>query len=181
MYGAVACSNHYRLFLVYLVLYLMILLSQLPEYWEYSRHVPLGLLLLWWILWPKATGEQRACFTHSFKGSQDRNSREPGVGNWCSSLGRMLLTWLLSEASWVCFLIESRRTSPGMTPPTSGWAFPPQSLIRKMLYSPAESPALLGGIFSIPVTSSQMTTACSSWNQPAQAGCDWLFRCSSVT
>jgi hypothetical protein len=30
------------------------------------------------------------------------------------------------------FLIELRTTSPGMAPPTMCWAFPYQSLIRKM-------------------------------------------------
>ena len=39
--------------------------------------------------------------------------------------GWMSLTGLLPLACSVCFLIEPRSTSPGMAPPTMGWALPP--------------------------------------------------------
>ena len=42
------------------------------------------------------------------------------------------------------FFLESRTTSPGMTPPTVVWAHPHQSLIKKISYRPAYRP-----IFSI--------------------------------
>jgi hypothetical protein len=34
-----------------------------------------------------------------------------------------------------CFLMELRSTSPGMAPPTMGWAILQKSLIKKMPYS----------------------------------------------
>ena len=43
--------------------------------------------------------------------------------------------YLFSMASWVCFLIETKTTSPEMAPPTMSWALPHQSLIKIMPYS----------------------------------------------
>jgi hypothetical protein len=40
------------------------------------------------------------------------------------------------------FLIEPRSTSPGMAPPTMGWALSCQSLIKKMFYKRAYSTVL---------------------------------------
>jgi hypothetical protein len=87
--------------------------------------------------WPKKLEKARAYgFTSQFiiKGSQDRNSKrqEPGGRNWCRGHGWILLTGLLLMAYSAYFLIEPRTTSAGMTPPTMDWAFPHQSLIKKM-------------------------------------------------
>lgn len=61
---------------------------------------------------------------------------EPGGRN-CRDHGGLLLTNLLFH---VCSaLIEPRATSPGMVPPTTGWALPHQSLIKKMPYKLAYS------------------------------------------
>jgi hypothetical protein len=47
----------------------------------------------------------------------------------------MLLTGLLPLTCSACFLIELKTPSPGMAPPTMGWALPTWSLIEKMPYS----------------------------------------------
>ena len=41
-----------------------------------------------------------------------------------------------------CCVIERRTTSPGMAPPTMGWALPYQSLIKEIPYRLAYSPIL---------------------------------------
>ena len=60
------------------------------------------------------------------KGSQDRNSNR--AGTWRQELmqkpWRVLLTGLLPLPCSACFLIEPRPRSPGMEPPTMGWALP---------------------------------------------------------
>jgi hypothetical protein len=68
--------------------------------------------------------------------------QESGGRCWCRGHGGVLLTGLLPTACSVCFLIERRTTSPGMAPPTMGWALPHPSLIKKMLYRLACSPIL---------------------------------------
>ena len=90
----------------------------------------------------KAAWEERVNSAYTFtllfitEGSQSRNSSRAGI--WGQKLmqgpQRVLLTGLLLMACSACFLIESRTTSPGMAPPTMGWALPCQSLIREMNY-----------------------------------------------
>jgi hypothetical protein len=63
------------------------------------------------------------------KGSQDRNSYR--AGTWRQEL--MQRPWRVCLLA--CFLIEPRTTSPGMAPPTMGWALLPGLLIEKMPYS----------------------------------------------
>lgn len=46
---------------------------------------------------------------------------------WCRIYGGMLFTDLLPLACSVCFLIESRTTSPGVVPPTVDWTLSHQS------------------------------------------------------
>ena len=53
------------------------------------------------------------------------------------------------------FLMEPRITSPGVAPPTMGWALPHQSLHNKMPYRLVYR----SGIFLIESPSSQMTLA----------------------
>jgi hypothetical protein len=48
--------------------------------------------------------------------------------------GHSLLPCILVDGS-ACFLTEPRTTSPGMAPPTKGWALPHWSLTEKMPYS----------------------------------------------
>ena len=60
-------------------------------------------------------------------------------GGWSTGHGRMLLTGLFPMACSACWLIEPRKTNPGMTPPTMGWALPYKSLIKKTPYRPAYS------------------------------------------
>lgn len=60
------------------------------------------------------------------KGSQCRNSNR--AGTWKQELTQS--PWR-SAAYPACFLTEAR-TCPGMAPPTVGWDFPRQSLIRKI-------------------------------------------------
>ena len=45
-----------------------------------------------------------------------------------SNFGRKGLTGLVLMACSACSLIEPRTSSPGMAPPTMGWALPQQSL-----------------------------------------------------
>jgi hypothetical protein len=61
------------------------------------------------------------------KGSQDWNSSRSGSRRQelIQRPWRVLLTGLLPLACSICFLIEPRTTSPGMAPPTRGWALPP--------------------------------------------------------
>jgi hypothetical protein len=68
--------------------------------------------------------------------------QEPGGKSWCRGQRGMLLTELLLMALSACFLIEPRITSPGIVPPTMGWALPHQSLIKKMPYSLVYNPIL---------------------------------------
>jgi len=60
--------------------------------------------------------------------------QEPGDRSRCRGHGGVLLTgWLLM--AWSGFtLTEPRTTSPGVAPPTMGWALPQQSLMKKMPY-----------------------------------------------
>ena len=66
-------------------------------------------------------------------GTQRR--QEPGGRSWCRSHGGLLLPGLLSMACSACLLIEPRTTSPGMAPPTMGWALPHWSLIEEIPYN----------------------------------------------
>jgi hypothetical protein len=91
----------------------------------------------------KQVGEERvySAYTSTLlvitKGSQDWNSDR--AGTWRQELmqrpWRVLLTGLLPLACSACCLIEPKTTSPGMAPPTLGWALPPWSLIEEMPYS----------------------------------------------
>jgi hypothetical protein len=57
--------------------------------------------------------------------SQDRNSNRVGTwGELMQKLWRLLLTGLLLMTCSACFLIEPMTASPGMAPPTMGWALP---------------------------------------------------------
>ena len=47
---------------------------------------------------------------------------------------RSTVYWLAPHGFSVCFLIESRTTSPGITPPTMVWSPFHQSLIKRILY-----------------------------------------------
>jgi hypothetical protein len=67
----------------------------------------------------------------------------------------MLLPGLLSMACSVSFLIEARIISPGMAPPTMGWAVPHQ--LRKF-----PTAGLMEAFFSIELSFFQMTLARSS-------------------
>jgi hypothetical protein len=68
------------------------------------------------------------------KGSQDRNSHQ--AGTWRQELmQRPWGVYLLACFPWLAQLIEPRTTSPGVAPPTMGWALPDWSLIEKMTYS----------------------------------------------
>ena len=53
---------------------------------------------------------------------------EPGDRSWCRIHRGVLLTGLLPVACSACFLIELRTTSPGLAPPTMGWALPHWSI-----------------------------------------------------
>jgi hypothetical protein len=64
-----------------------------------------------------------------------QTGQHPGGRSWCRGHRGMLLTGLLPTAGSACFLIEPRTTSPGMAPPSMGWAFLHWSLIEKMPYS----------------------------------------------
>jgi hypothetical protein len=70
---------------------------------------------------------------------------------------RRLLTDLLTVACSACFLVESRTTSPGMTPPwvTMGWVLLHQSLRKYPLGLPTVQ--FYRGIFSVEFPSPQMT------------------------
>ena len=89
----------------------------------------------------KQVGEERvySAYTSTLlfitKGSQDWNSHRSGSRSWCRGHGRMLLTGLFPQPCSACFLIEPKTTSPGMAPPTMGWALPIWSLVEKMPYS----------------------------------------------
>jgi hypothetical protein len=88
----------------------------------------------------KQVGEEKVYLAHTstslfiIEGSQHKNSHR--VGTWklelIESSAYWLLTGLLLVACSACFLIEPRTTSPGMAPPTMGWALPHQTLIMKM-------------------------------------------------
>ena len=65
--------------------------------------------------------------------------QEPKGRSWCRGHGGALLTGFLIMACSACFLMESRTTSPGMTPLTLGLALPHQSLIKEMPYRSAYS------------------------------------------
>ena len=67
--------------------------------------------------------------------NQDWYSSRSGSRMWYRGHGGMSLTGLLPLACSACFLIEPRFTSPGMTPPTMGWALSTWSLVEKMPYS----------------------------------------------
>jgi hypothetical protein len=81
----------------------------------------------------KQVGEERvySVYTSTLlfitKGSPDRNSHR--AGTWRQELmqrpWRDVTYWLASLAFSACSLIEHRTTSPGMVPPTMGWAFLP--------------------------------------------------------
>jgi hypothetical protein len=110
-----------------------------------------GFLLLWWnAMTQKQVGEKRVHLAYTsisqsiIEGNQDRNSH--GAGTWkqkpIQRPWRRMLTGLLPIAWSACFLIEPRTTSPGMAPPTMGWALPHQSVIKKMPSSLAYNPIL---------------------------------------
>ena len=65
-----------------------------------------------------------------------------------------------------CFLTEPRTTSPGMAPPTMGWALLYQSLIKKMPYKFTYSQSHRG-IFKIKVFSSHMFLVCQVDRKPS--------------
>ena len=52
--------------------------------------------------------------------------------SWCRGHGGVLPTDLLLMVCSVCFLTEPRTTSPGMVPPTVGWALIQQPLINAL-------------------------------------------------
>lgn len=82
----------------------------------------------------KWLGEERVYFPftsrHQFitERSQGRNSSRAGA--WKRELKAIEEGCLL--ACSVCFIIYTRTICPGVVPPTVGWAFPHQSIIKKM-------------------------------------------------
>lgn len=65
--------------------------------------------------------------------TQGRNSRqEPGSRSWSRDHGGMMVPGLPSVACSGCFLMYPRTACPGEVPPTVGWTFPHQSLIKNM-------------------------------------------------
>lgn len=77
-------------------------------------------------------------YSYFIKRSEGRNTYRAGI--WIQELvqrpqrGMVSLIGLLPITCSVCFLIETRSTSPGLVPPTMGWTLPHQSLIKKMFY-----------------------------------------------
>ena len=70
--------------------------------------------------------------------------QEPGGRSLPQGHGAVLITGLLLMPCSTCFLMEPRTTSPGMAPPTMGWAlFFHESVIKKMPYRLAENPDLM--------------------------------------
>ena len=71
-----------------------------------------------------------------------RTDQEPGGRSWFRGQERVLLSGLLLMAWSPCFLIQPRTSSPGVAPPTMGWALLHQSPTEKMTYWFAYSPVL---------------------------------------
>lgn len=97
--------------------------------------------------------------------TETQTNQEPEGRSWCRGhgMGEMLFTVLLFMAC-SAFLREPRTTSSGMAPPTMGWAFLHQSLIKEM---PTGFPAAWSYrvIALIEVPYFQMTLACVSWHK----------------
>jgi hypothetical protein len=103
------------------------------------------------------------------KRSQDWNSSRSGSRSWCRGHGGMFLTGLFPLVCSAWFLIEPKTTSPGMAPPTVGWALPPWSLTEKKCLTAGSH----GGISSREAPFSVITPACVkliTQNQPVQVG-----------
>ena len=68
--------------------------------------------------------------------SQDGNSNR--AGTWRQELmqkpWRGAAYWLAPHGLFSLLSYRTRTTSPGVAPPTMGWALPCQSLIKKMFY-----------------------------------------------
>ena len=102
----------------------------------------LRLLLPWWIntIIKASQGEKGLFASLSLlilkevrTGTQTGHEFKPGGRSWCRGHGEVLLTGLLyiTRSAWL--LIEPRTLSPGMAPPTVGWALPHWSW-RKVAY-----------------------------------------------
>jgi len=76
------------------------------------------------------------------EGGQDRNSSRIGTWELIQRPWRDAAYWLAPQGL-LNLLIESRTTSPGMVPPTMGWALPCQSRIEKNPYRLAYGPILM--------------------------------------
>ena len=101
----------------------------------------LELPLLRWHTMTKKQIEKKRCFLafshHCFSPKELRNSSIGG--SWSQELmqrpWRVLLTGFLPMSCSACCLIETRTSSPGMTPHTIGWVLPHCSLLEKQPYS----------------------------------------------
>jgi len=103
-----------------------------------------GFVVLYKTSWPRGRLERKGfiqltlphCCSSPKEVRTGTHTRQELRGwSWCRGHGGVLLTGLIPLAWSACFLIESRSTSPEMTPPTMGCAFPPWSVIEKTLYS----------------------------------------------
>lgn len=70
-----------------------------------------------------------------------------------SKRGRALLTGLFNVTCLAFFLVESRTTRPEIRPPTMGWVFLDESLVKKIVGFPTVRS--YGDIFSMDAPSSR--------------------------
>jgi hypothetical protein len=87
------------------------------------------------------------------EGNQDRNSHRPEQAGADAKVMEECYLLLVMACS-ICFLIKLGTTDPGMAPPTKDPALPCQSLTRQRLTAGS-----YGGIFSVDISSFQMTLA----------------------
>jgi hypothetical protein len=69
---------------------------------------------------------------------------------------------VFSVFCFLCFLIEPSTAGPGVGPPTVGWAFPHQSLIKKMPYCLVTVQSYRGSLLSDDLTLCQVGRRLSS-------------------
>jgi hypothetical protein len=107
------------------VIWIGVVKERFTENRQLKKMFSLGFLLLSWSTMLKTTWEKRFSFLLQFiiQGSQGRN--------WCRGHKGVLFTGSLFLTLLACFLLVPSTTSPGVAPPTMGWDFPQQCLIRK--------------------------------------------------
>lgn len=132
--------------------------------------------------WPKATWVGTGLLGLQFhitvdqqrKSEQEvKHGQEPGGRNWCRVSEGVLLTCFLLTVYSVCFLIEPRITSPGVAPPTKGWALIHQSLIMKMSYRLAFNFGSYGGYSSIEIPPIRWLSLCQADMKLSSTGWKW--------